>query len=101
MATQGWQFDRKIPVAILIGGLIHTGCVIWFMAKLDARMEVAEKTLDSRGMKGIETLNQTAQNTSDISGLKVEVTGLKEAINRIDGNLQVIVNRIYDDKKNR
>jgi len=101
MARESWHLDKRIPIAIIGIILVQSGSIIWGAAKLDSRVEVTENTLAARASKGLETLTQTAQNTNDISGLKVEVTSLKEAIRRIDANTQVIADRIYNDKKNR
>lgn len=95
------QLDGKISIYFIIGLLIQSGGIIWYFAHLDARVSNTERTLEIRADKGLEIINQSAQNTSDISGLKVEVSGLKDAIKRIDDNIQVIANRIYDDKKGR
>jgi hypothetical protein len=103
MTKEGLFFGNRIPLAVLgvffFGLFTHTIATVWYLAKFDSRVDSIEKTLDARGAKGLETLTQTAQNTSDISGLKVEVTGLKDAIRRIDGNIQVIADKIYDEKR--
>lgn len=91
------KFENKINLVVLSAGL-------FFIANLDARLTTTERTLDNRALMGTNNIAQLGQNTSDITGLKVEVTNLKEfmkeSLGRIDGNLATIAKRI-DDEKNR
>lgn len=101
MTKSFFQLDGKLPIYFIIGLIIQGGGIIWYFSQLDARVTNSEKTLDARADRGLEIITQSAQNASDISGLKVEVSGLKDAIKRIDSNVQIIADRIYNDKKNR
>lgn len=86
------KFENKINLTVLCAGIA-------FMANLDARITSAERTLDTRAVSGINNVTQLAQNTTDISGLKLEVSNFKEMIKQMNDNIQRIADRIYDEKK--
>jgi hypothetical protein len=39
---RGWQIDRNVPVAILIGLAIQTSSAVWYASKLDSRVAALE-----------------------------------------------------------
>lgn len=43
-SDEQWHFDRKIPLALMISIAIQTAGVVWFGAKIDARVEALEKS---------------------------------------------------------
>lgn len=86
------KFENKVNITVLCAAIA-------FMANLDARISSTERTLDTRATAGINNVTQLAQNTTDISGLKLEVSNFKEMIKQMNDNIQRIADRIYDDKK--
>lgn len=38
-----WHLDRKVPIALIVTLAIQTGCFIWWLASVNARVEQLER----------------------------------------------------------
>jgi hypothetical protein len=62
-----WQLDRHIPIAFIITVLLQTGAIVWFIAKMDSRIQMIEDV----------TIPQTQVNARKLDDIKESVIRLQ------------------------
>ena len=62
-----WQLDRHIPIAFIITILLQTGAIVWFIAKMDSRIQMIEDV----------TIPQTQVNARKLDDIKESVIRLQ------------------------
>jgi hypothetical protein len=84
----------KLMWSFIVLAVTYVGYAIWFAASLNTRVG----NLESGKSASQVYINRLSDAEVDIKGLQVEVVGMKAAVNRIDSNIQRIVDRLYDNK---
>jgi len=74
-----WQFDKKIPIGILVAMILQTLTAIWWVAKLDSRVLVHETWIE------------------DNKDLAEKVFRLEERILNLQQDINQITNRGHHD----
>lgn len=46
-SNTSWEFDKRIPVTVIVMLAFHTMGAFWYAARLDARVEALEKKLSN------------------------------------------------------
>lgn len=76
-----WHLDKKVPIALIVTIAIQTGCVFWFAARLDHRVEALERS-ENR-------VSVTAPIQADrLTRLEVKVETVQEGITEIKRLIQ-------------
>lgn len=44
-ASNGWHFDRRIPIALVLTILIQTGGAVWWLSSLNSRVSSLEEKI--------------------------------------------------------
>ena len=80
-----WHLDRKVPVGIIITILFQAAGGLWFLSKLDSRLDVLEK----------QNVENVQVNKSFIA-LEVNLKAMQASQSRIEKRLEKM-----DDRLNR
>lgn len=75
--AQGWQIDRKIPLALVITLLIQTGGVVWWASSTNQRLNSVE-----------ERMAKTAPNGDRLTRVEVKVESAIDGISEIKAILR-------------
>ncbi len=75
-----WRLDKKIPIGLLIAGLINATLGIWYMSKLDSRVSNLE--------------HRSSITSEEISRLKDYLDNSKEKLIRVEGKLETILDTL-------
>ena len=52
MSQQGWQIDRKVPLALVFMLLLQTGSAFWWASALNARVSALEDRVTATAPQG-------------------------------------------------
>lgn len=88
------KYDNKITVGVIITLILQGAGAIWFFAKLDARVEGTEKTLEDRGRNGITYYDRLKQTDERVVRVEIRQDNFEEifktSLKKIDDNMQRI-----------
>ncbi len=83
---QAWHLDRKVPVGIMITILFQAAGGLWFLSKLDSRLDVIEK----QDVENVQVNNaffalEASMQATQASQLRIEshLEKMDDRINRI------------------
>jgi hypothetical protein len=48
-ASQGWQLDRRFPVAFILTLIVQTGAAIWFISNMNSRVDANTEAIGAMG----------------------------------------------------
>jgi len=74
-----WHLDKRIPVALVFALLVQTAAGVWFAAKIDARVQFLEQTMNAR-----------ADTRDRIVRVETQMISIRDLLARIDRKLEKI-----------
>ncbi len=76
-----WTVDKKVPVAlivtIILGGLAHTGTLVWWASSTTSRVDVLERTVAA-----------VAPQADRLTRVEVKVDSIQRTLDKIEGLVQ-------------
>ncbi|MEP2781963.1 MAG: hypothetical protein ABJO67_16275 [Pseudoruegeria sp.] len=91
MTKEHWQFDKRVPLALITTILLQSVGAVWFAAKLDGRVEVLERDVLSSIAKNEQQERSIHQIETGAARLAAKLDGILVAIERVDRRLERIV----------
>lgn len=106
----GWHLNKGITLSVilisighLMGAVVFASAIYWNIDSLNKQMLSVNNTLDLRAGFGNTVFDRLSKDEAAIyerfSKDENDIVALKTTVNHIDMNMQLIVNRIWDEKK--
>ena len=87
VASRGWHFDRRIPIAILVAFAVQSGSALWWASKLDSRVGVLESMMSEA--KSLFSRVTTVENSASVNAQTLSrAIGALETISTRVGNVE-------------
>ena len=87
----------KLVFAVVAMAISYVVPSIWFAASLNARVG----GLETGKIIGRGYIERIAKTEGDVLGLQIKMNGLESYLNRIDANVQKILDRDYEKQNKR
>lgn len=92
-----WHLDKKVPIALIFSIVVQTGVIVWWGARLDARVGNLEKGDETRVTKDVQ-LNNIA---IDLAVLKENVKTTRDDVSSMKNGLDTIMQQMLQEKTKR
>ena len=90
MTTSEWHLDKRVPVSLILGLLLQTATIIWWGARIDARVSAIESNRFTRS-EGLVAESRIDNNEKQIDRLEDRTL---DALNEIKATLRGIEQRL-------
>ena len=84
----GWQFDRHIPIVVMVGFLANAAGGVWYASQFEARLGQVERVqTEERAENNVELKHLEAareETALKIAHIDDTVTSIREAVNQLN-----------------
>lgn len=92
-----WHLDKKVPIALIFSIVVQTGVIVWWGARLDARVGNLEKGDEGR----ISQISQLTNIAVDIAALKERAQSTNNDISDIKRSVEMLTQQVLQEKTRR
>lgn len=83
---------NKLLVALLVMMIGYIFPAVWYASQISTRVQ----GLENHNVNFRQYMERLSKTEGAVSGIQIELRGLKSAIKRIDKNMQKIADNLYD-----
>lgn len=78
-----WHLSKSVPVTLIVAIIAQTGCLVWFISKVDSRITALESTV---------VLQRERDNSQDAAAREA-LASLRSDIKEVDRKLDRLIER--------